>query len=192
MCRVGQGRFRAEEQYAPLESALPASCGEVRTSSGYFSESPHESRQRCPAGNSLSEWERRHDSRTVRGLGAVSGTDILAVSVGPYRAGTTGYVVRRVEGYSAIDQARNQLASDALRDGFAETLWIDSDVGFDPDDVEKLRRHGLPITCGIYPKKGQRELAMHVLPGTQRFQFGVQGGLHEILYAAAGFLHIRR
>ena len=33
-----------------------------------------------------------------------------------------GYVVRRVEGYSAIDQARNQLASDALRDGFAETL----------------------------------------------------------------------
>ncbi len=103
-----------------------------------------------------------------------------------------GYVVRRVEGYSAIDQARNQLASDALRDGFDETLWIDSDVGFDPDDVEKLRRHGLPITCGIYPKKGQRELAMHVLPGTQRFQFGVQGGLHEILYAAAGFLHIRR
>ena len=33
-----------------------------------------------------------------------------------------GYAVRRVEGYSAIDQARNQLASDALRDGFAETL----------------------------------------------------------------------
>ena len=103
-----------------------------------------------------------------------------------------GYVVRRVEGYSAIDQARNQLASDALRDGFDETLWIDSDVGFDPDDVEKLRRHGLPITCGIYPKKGQRELAMHVLPGTERFQFGVQGGLNEILYAGAGFLHIRR
>ena len=35
-----------------------------------------------------------------------------------------GYVVRRVEGYSAIDQARNQIASDALADGFQETLWI--------------------------------------------------------------------
>ena len=50
-----------------------------------------------------------------------------------------GYVVRRVEGYSAIDQARNQIASDALADGFQETLWIDSDVGFDPDDVDKIR-----------------------------------------------------
>jgi Polysaccharide pyruvyl transferase len=103
-----------------------------------------------------------------------------------------GYVVRRIEGYSAIDQARNQLSSDALRDGFAETLWIDSDVAFDPNDVDKLRRHGLPIACGIYPKKGLRELAMHVLPGTERFQFGVKGGLNEILYAGAGFLHIRR
>ena len=65
-----------------------------------------------------------------------------------------GYVVRRVEGYSAIDQARNQIGSDALADGFQETLWIDSDVGFNPDDIEKVRKHGLPITCGIYPKKG--------------------------------------
>ena len=103
-----------------------------------------------------------------------------------------GYVVRRVEGYSAIDQARNQMASDALRDGFQETMWIDSDVGFEPDDVDQLRRHGLPITCGIYPKKGKRELAMHVLPGTERFRFGVRGDLNEILYAGAGFLHIRR
>ena len=103
-----------------------------------------------------------------------------------------GYVVRRVEGYSAIDQARNQIASDALRDGFMETLWIDSDVGFEPDDVEKLRRHGLPIACGIYPKKGKRELAIHILPGTERFRFGVFGGLTEILYAGAGFLHVRR
>lgn len=60
-----------------------------------------------------------------------------------------GYVVRRVEGYSAIDQARNQIGSDALADGFHETLWIDSDVGFDPNDIEKVRKHGLPITCGV-------------------------------------------
>ena len=103
-----------------------------------------------------------------------------------------GYAVRRVEGFSAIDAARNQIASDALRDGFQETLWIDSDVGFESDAVDRLRRHGLPITCGIYPKKGLRELAMHVLPGTERFRFGVHGGLSEILYAGAGFLHIRR
>ena len=43
-----------------------------------------------------------------------------------------GYSVRRVPGYSAIDQARNQMATDALEDGFAATLWVDSDVGFLP------------------------------------------------------------
>lgn len=103
-----------------------------------------------------------------------------------------GYVVRRVEGYSAIDQARNQIASDALADGFQETLWIDSDVGFDPDDVDKIRQHGLPIVCGIYPKKGKRELAIHILPGTPRLRFGIHGGLHELLYGGTGFLHVRR
>src|SRR5712671_7135511 len=39
-----------------------------------------------------------------------------------------GYAVRRVGGYAQIDVARNQLASDALRDGFEETLWIDADI----------------------------------------------------------------
>jgi hypothetical protein len=103
-----------------------------------------------------------------------------------------GYVVRRIEGYSAIDQARNQLASDALADGFDETMWIDSDVGFDPNDVDKLRSHGLPVSCGIYPKKGKRELAIHILPGTAKFRFGIHGGLTELLYGGTGFLHIRR
>ena len=103
-----------------------------------------------------------------------------------------GYAVRRVEGYSAIDQARNQMSSDALADGFDETLWIDSDVGFEADAVDQLRRHGLPVSCGIYPKKGKRELAIHILPGTPRFRFGIKGGLHEILYGGTGFLHVRR
>ena len=89
-------------------------------------------------------------------------------------------------------RARNQIASDALADGFQETLWIDSDVGFDPDDVERIRKHGLPIVCGIYPKKGKRELAIHILPGTPRLRFGIHGGLHELLYGGTGFLHVRR
>src|SRR5215813_4903128 len=65
-----------------------------------------------------------------------------------------GYVVRRVYGYAAIDQARSQMATDALAEGFDELMWIDADIGFDPDSVDRLRDHGLPISCGIYPKKG--------------------------------------
>ena len=103
-----------------------------------------------------------------------------------------GYPVRRVSGYANIEDGRSQMATDALRDGFEETLWVDSDVGFRADDVEKLRGHDLPLVCGIYPKKGRRELAVHALPGSGRLTFGSGGGLTEVLYAATGFLLVRR
>ncbi|MCB9952172.1 MAG: hypothetical protein H6824_14420 [Planctomycetaceae bacterium] len=103
-----------------------------------------------------------------------------------------GYVVRRVLGYAAIDQGRNQLAADALLDGFSETMWIDADIGFHPNDVERLRRLNLPISSGIYPQKGRRAVASHVMPGTEKLSFGKKGGVQEVLFAATGFLHVRR
>jgi hypothetical protein len=103
-----------------------------------------------------------------------------------------GYAVRRVFGYAAIDQARSQMATDALADGFEELMWIDSDIAFDPDDVDRLRAHGVPFVCGIYPKKGQRALACNLLQETGRVVFGEGGGLLEIGYAATGFLLTRR
>lgn len=105
---------------------------------------------------------------------------------------SNGHPVRRVYGYANVDQARNEMVSQALQDGFQETMWIDSDIGFHPQDVEKLRSYGLPLVCGIYAKKGRRALAIHVLPGTESIQFGTSGGLYEIRYAATGFLHVRR
>jgi hypothetical protein len=103
-----------------------------------------------------------------------------------------GYVVRRAYGHAAIDQARSQMASDALADGFDELMWVDSDIGFDPDAVDRLRAHGLPMVCAIYPKKGQAMLACNLLPGTESVTFGEGGGLLEIGYAATGFLLTRR
>lgn len=103
-----------------------------------------------------------------------------------------GYPVRRVGGFSQVDQARNRLATDALLDGYEETFWIDSDVAFQVDDVERLRRLNLPIACGIYPQKGRHALACHMLPGTASTVFGAEGSLVELLYAATGFLHVRR
>jgi hypothetical protein len=103
-----------------------------------------------------------------------------------------GYVVRRVTGYAAIDQGRSQMATDALADGFEELMWIDADIGFDADAVDGLRRTGLPFVCGVYPKKGLRELAIHVKPGAQHVVFGEEGGLTPIHYAATGFLLTHR
>lgn len=71
-----------------------------------------------------------------------------------------GYQVRRVRGFSQIDVGRNQMATDALREGFQELMWIDSDVAFHPDDVERLRTHQLPFACGMYAKKSRRDLRL--------------------------------
>ena len=61
-----------------------------------------------------------------------------------------------LRGFSAIDFGRCVIASEALRSGFEELMWIDSDVVFYTDDLERLRAHKLPLVCGIYAKKGRR------------------------------------
>ncbi len=103
-----------------------------------------------------------------------------------------GYHVSRVRGFANIDQCRNEAATEALKRGFDEVFWIDSDVAFHPDSVDTLRSHNLPIVSGIYPKKGQRSLASRLLDETKEVQFGVGGGLIEVLHAATGFLLTRR
>ena len=103
-----------------------------------------------------------------------------------------GHPVWRYRGYSAVDAARNQMASDALAAGFAEFMWIDADVAFDPDDVGTLRAHGRPFTCGVYPKKGPREFACEFLPGTSAVRFGRVGGPVEVRYCGFGFAHTRK
>lgn len=102
-----------------------------------------------------------------------------------------GIKVRIFRGASAIDQARSMMATDALRDGFTELLWVDSDIAFELEDVDRLLAHQQPFVCGIYPKKGTKSLACHVLPETRELVFGEEGGLTEILYAAGGFALVR-
>lgn len=103
-----------------------------------------------------------------------------------------GHPVVRARGYSAVDAARNQLATDALARGFDELMWVDADVVFDPNDVETLRSHNLPVTCGLYPKKGPRQFACEFLPGTPSVMFGKKGGPTEVRYCGFGFTHVRR
>ncbi|HET9656793.1 MAG TPA: hypothetical protein VFP72_15680 [Kineosporiaceae bacterium] len=113
-------------------------------------------------------------------------------AVGLAELQSRGYQIRQVIGQTAIDYARSKMASDALDAGFEEIMWIDSDIGFTADDVEMLRRHRLPVVSGIYPQKGQRALASHLLPETDHVVFGIGGGLIEIRYAAGGFLLTHR
>ncbi len=103
-----------------------------------------------------------------------------------------GYTVKRVRGFSAVDQGRNSMVSDALHDRFDEMMWIDTDIGFTADDVDKLRSHRLPLVAGVYPQPGGRSLACELLEETREVVFGEEGGLLEVKYVAAGFMFVRR
>jgi len=102
-----------------------------------------------------------------------------------------GYRVETLRGCSQVDLARAILATDAVRAGYSETMWIDSDVVFQVEDVERLRMHERPIACGLYPKKGKPEFAAKFLSGTEQAKVGTIGGLMEIEYAGFGFMHVR-
>jgi hypothetical protein len=103
-----------------------------------------------------------------------------------------GYEVRRRGVHGAVDLGRSILASAALADGFDELMWIDSDIGFTADDVERLRAHENAFTCALYPKRGVGELACHAKAGTKELVFGPHGGLVEMRYVGFGFCLVRR
>jgi len=108
---------------------------------------------------------------------------------GMERAGVR--VVRRV-GSSAIDVARNEMASDALHDGFESILFVDADLGFDPLDALRLLARPEPVVSGVYAKKGRRELASTFAEGVDEVVLGRGSpGLYPLKYAAAGFLRVR-
>jgi hypothetical protein len=103
-----------------------------------------------------------------------------------------GYVVERRYGISAIDHGRCMLATYALAEGFDEIIWIDADVSFRPEAVERLRSHGLPFVAGIYAKKKYGQLATELLPGTSQLKLGQGAELIEVWGTPPGFLYTRR
>jgi predicted O-methyltransferase YrrM len=103
-----------------------------------------------------------------------------------------GVRVLRRGGCSAIDVARNEMLSDVLHDGAEAILFIDSDIGFEPADALRLLARPEPVVCGIYPKKGMRQLASEFTDGVKEVLFGPDAtGPYPLKYAAAGFLRLR-
>jgi hypothetical protein len=103
-----------------------------------------------------------------------------------------GLEVRRYSATAAIDRTRSEVATAAIGEGYDELMWIDSDIAFEADDVQRLRGHDLPIVAGVYAKKGPGGLAVHPEPGTRELRFGEGGELVPVRYVGAGFLLTRR
>lgn len=103
-----------------------------------------------------------------------------------------GYVVPTIRGGSAIDLVRSCLATQAYIDGFEETMWIDADIEFQPDQVEQLRSLDLPFSAGAYTTKGTGAFAGKLKPG-RRVKFGRDGGVTDAFeLVGMGFTHVRR
>ena len=102
-----------------------------------------------------------------------------------------GYPVRRLRQPEAPGY-RNTMTARALAEGFAELLFLDPAVVFDPREVDRLRGHDLPFVCGIYPWPGRRGLACVFRPGTTAVQFGHGGGLLRVESCGLGFALVRR
>jgi len=104
-----------------------------------------------------------------------------------------GYEVRRFASTAAVDRTRCEAATNALRDGFDALIWIDSDIVFHPDDVDRLRAHDRPIVGGLYAKKGPQAFAAYFEPGTDELRLGTAA--HDLLrvrYLGLGFLYTER
>lgn len=103
-----------------------------------------------------------------------------------------GVRVVRCRGASAIDVARNVLASEALHQKCNSMMFIDSDIAFDPYDVLRLFARTEPVVSGVYPKKGRQELACSFALGVKEIHLSPNvAGLYPLDYAAGGFLRVQ-
>jgi predicted O-methyltransferase YrrM len=102
-----------------------------------------------------------------------------------------GYLVRRTHCQDSVDQTFSQLATSALRDGFKDTIWIHPSICFNPDDVDRLRRHSAPAVFGLYPRESHRELSAKLPENCDVLELGTGGGLVEIDFSLLGFALVR-
>lgn len=97
-----------------------------------------------------------------------------------------------IDGDSLIPRARNNLSAEFLKSDCTHLLFIDTDILFEVEHVERLIQHaasGLPIVAGLYPKK-QKELAWVL--NTMEGEETNPNGLLRVKYAGTGFMLIAR
>ena len=163
-----------------------------------------------------------HDIRLYLGMpmyGGMLGENTLH-GVLSLQAWTTahgvGMKLQSMGNESLITRARNTIASMFLDDqNFVGThlLFIDADIGFQPENIERLIRANKDIACGIYPRKcihwnqvidavkkkpdiTEEELSYRSLGYNLNFadpkKIQLIGGFCEVMEAATGMMLIKR
>lgn len=113
---------------------------------------------------------------------------------------------------SLITRARNKCADEFLKTPASHLLFIDSDIGFNSEDIPKMLDKDVDILCGLYPKKEINwprvaSAVMNNVPANELSKFGgavvvnliknetthvSHGELLEINNGGTGFMLIKR
>jgi hypothetical protein len=99
--------------------------------------------------------------------------------------------LRMIIGDSLVSRARNALTADFLASDCTHLLFIDSDLIFSAEQIDRLLAHDLPIVGGFYPKKQQGDLAW-VCNAHVDFPPPDERGLQSLRYIGTGFLLVKR
>ena len=94
--------------------------------------------------------------------------------------------IQYLNGDSLVSRARNKIAKYFLDTDKKYLLFIDNDIIFTPNDIERLRSHEKDIIGGIYFKK---KLPYSPVANTC---LGQEGDLHEMAEIGTGFMMIHR
>jgi hypothetical protein len=93
-----------------------------------------------------------------------------------------------VNGFSLIQCARDWLTAEFLsRPEFTHLLWLDDDVGFDPDGILKLIDSDLDVVGGVYPVKNDSSTRFPYEPAGDAV-----GYLQPVSRLPGGFLLVKR
>lgn len=99
-----------------------------------------------------------------------------------------------IDGDSLVNRARNNCVEAFLAGPHTHLVFIDTDIEFQPEDVDKIAGHlkdGHDIVCGLYPKKQDKlEWVINALESVEIDE--LEDPLIEIKYAGTGFLAISR
>ncbi len=97
---------------------------------------------------------------------------------------------------SLVQRARNHLVAKFLENGAATHLmFIDSDIGFEPEHIFKLLLHNKDIVGGLYPKKTiPPDYVVNVSPEAvgENGHVNVTDGLLPVSRLGTGFMMIKR
>lgn len=91
----------------------------------------------------------------------------------------------------SITRLRNALTAKFLASDCTDLLFIDSDLVFSPEQIERIASHDCDVVGGFYPKKQEGEVAwvVNTLPDNPKPR---SDGLQPLKFIGTGFLRVRR